>query len=140
MQALQETGAGGDEYLVFKESFRAHKNEKTGQMVKIRGSDDLKIPRKIAVFEPDKRFTIDSIEVEPLPVDHSIPGVCGFILHTSKDSIAYTADIRFHGRRRADSEQFAQKCANSSPDILLCEGTRVHETFTHTETQVEDDA
>lgn len=139
MQALQETGAGGDEYITFKESFHAHKNEKTGQMVKSRG-DELKIPRRIEVFEPTKRFTIDSIEVEPLPVDHSVPGVSGFILHTSKGSIAYTADIRFHGRRRSDSEDFVKKCANATPDMLLCEGTRVQETFSKTETQVEDDA
>jgi ribonuclease J len=139
MQALQETGVGGDEYITFKESFSARRNDKTGQMVKARG-DDLKTPRKITVFEPAKKFSIDSIEVEPLPVDHSIPGVSGFILHTSKGSIAYTADIRFHGRRRAESDKFIEKCANANPDILLCEGTRVHETFSQTEFEVEADA
>lgn len=139
MQALQETSAGGDEYITFKESFQVHKNEKSGQLVKSRSSD-LKVPRKITIFEPAKRFKIDSIEVEPLPVDHSIPGVSGFILHTSKGSIAYTADIRFHGRRKAESERFVEKCAQTNPDILLCEGTRVHETFSSTEFEVENDA
>lgn len=139
MQALQETSAGGDEYITFKESFQIRRNEKSGQMVKSRG-DDLKVPRKMVVFEPTKRFNVDSIEVEPLPVDHSIPGVSGFIIHTSKGSIAYTADIRFHGRRKKESESFIEKCANSTPDILLCEGTRVHETFSQTEFEVENDA
>lgn len=139
MQALQETGAGGDEYITFKESFVARRNDKSGQMTKARG-DELKMHRRIEVFEPTKKFSIDSIEVEPLPVDHSIPGVSGFILHTSKGSIAYTADIRFHGRRRKESEQFIEKCANVNPEILLCEGTRVHETFSQTEFEVEADA
>ena len=139
MQALQETGLGGDEYITFREDFRAHKSTRTGEMTKMRGND-LKSPRKIVVIEPLKKFAIDSIEVEPLPVDHSVPGVCGFILHTSRGSIAYTADIRFHGRRRSDSEKFVDTCAASSPDLLLCEGTRVHESFTQTEMQVEGDA
>ena len=34
-----------------------------------------------------------------MPVDHSIPGVDAFILHTSSGSIANTGDLRFHGRR-----------------------------------------
>jgi ribonuclease J len=67
-----------------------------------------------------------------------VPGVSGFILHTSKGSIAYIADIRFHGRRKQDSEQFVEKCASSDIDLLLCEGTRVHESFS-TEFEVEDD-
>lgn len=138
MQALQETSAGGDEYIMFRENFQLHRDKKTGELVRTR--DAQKFPRQINIFEPTKRFTIDSIEVEPLPVDHSIPGVSGFILHTSKGSIAYTADIRFHGRRKADSEKFVEKCAKANPDILLCEGTRVHETFSSTEYEVENDA
>lgn len=141
MQALQETGAGGagSEYVTFKEAFTAKRNDRTGQMVKARG-DDLKTPRRIVVFEPAKRFSIDSIEVEPLPVDHSIPGVSGFIVHTSKGSIAYTADIRFHGRKKAESERFVEGCASANPDVLLCEGTRVSETFSQTEFEVESEA
>ena len=138
LQCLQETSAGGDEYITFKENYHVHKNEKSGQLVKSRG-EEYHYPRQMVVFEPSKRFSIDSIEVEPLPVDHSLPGVSGFILHTSKGSIAYTADIRFHGRRRSDSEKFIEKCGNSAPDILLCEGTRVHETFSKTEFEVEND-
>jgi ribonuclease J len=128
----------GDEYITFKESFHVHQNAKTGQLVRSRG-EEYHSPRTMVVFEPTKRFSIDSIEVEPLPVDHSVPGVSGFILHTSKGSIAYTADIRFHGRRRSDSEAFVERCGQSNPDILLCEGTRVHETFSKTEFEVEND-
>jgi ribonuclease J len=69
MQALQETSNGGDEYITFKESYHVKKNDKTGQLVKSRG-DELRYGRKIVTFEPTKQFSIDSIEVEPLPVDH----------------------------------------------------------------------
>jgi ribonuclease J len=140
LQALQETSADGDEYITFKESFHIHKNERSGEMVRTRGGgESLETARSYVMVEPFKKFKIDSIEVEPLPVDHSVPGVCGFILYTSKGTIAYTADIRFHGRRAGDSEKFVDSCGAATPDILLCEGTRVAETFTETEMQVEED-
>lgn len=75
-----------------------------------------------------KKFSIDSIDVEPMPVDHSIPGVHAFILHTSSGSIANTADLRFHGRREKDTQQFVDRCGESSLDLLLCEGTRIAES------------
>jgi ribonuclease J len=93
----------------------------------------------ISVFENAKKFTLDSIEVEPLAVDHSLPGVTGVILHTSNGSIGYTADIRYHGRRAGDTERFVERCGNSDIDVLLCEGTRVEETFSATEFSVEQD-
>jgi ribonuclease J len=138
LQCLQDTSPNADEYITFKETYHVHKNEKTGQLVKTRG-DEHHYQRHMVVFEPTKRFAIDSIEVEPIPVDHSVPGVSGFILYTSKGSVAYTADIRFHGRRKPDSENFVQKRANSDIDLILCEGTRVHEPFSKTEFEVEND-
>ena len=137
MQALQETSAGGDEFITFKEKFRIYEN-KSGQMSRASG-EEYQQPRKITVFENLKKFNIDSIEVEPLAVDHSIPGVSGFVLHTSKGSISYTADIRFHGRRKSDSQEFVERCGNSDVDVMLCEGTRIAETFSKTEFEVEDD-
>ena len=73
----------------------------------------------------------------PMPVDHSIPGVDAFILHTSSGSIANTADLRFHGRRKDDTEKFVEKCGDSSLDLILCEGTRIAETQSITEYDVE---
>lgn len=137
MQALQETGAGGDELVTFKEKFKIYEN-KSGQMSRASG-EEYQQPRRISVFENLKKFSIDSIEVEPISVDHSVPGVSGFVLHTSKGSISYTADIRFHGRRKSDSQEFVERCGNSDVDVMLCEGTRIAETFSKTEFEVEDD-
>ena len=136
MQAFQDTGSS-EEYITFKENFQIKKN-KNGEISRTRG-DDMKYPRKINVFQDSKNFKIDSIEVEPIPIDHSFPGVCGFIFHTSNGSIGYTADIRFHGRRTSDTERFVDKCGESEIEMLLCEGTRVNESFSNTELDVENE-
>lgn len=136
LQGLQDTGSK-EEYLIFKNHFQTYTNNK-GELSKGKG-EDFQEPRKITVFQNAKSFSIDSIEVEPLAVDHSLPGVSGFILHTSKGSVAYTADLRFHGRRPSDTEGFVERCGDSEIDVLLCEGTRIHETFTETEFEVERD-
>jgi len=137
MQSFDDTG-NGEQYLELTEKFGFHKSEKgstKGMMVK---DSDVKTPRKIQVFESNKKFNIDSIEVTPLPVDHSISGVHGFILATSEGMLANTADIRFHGRRTKDTEKFVEKCAESSLDLLLCEGTRIDKTQSPTESDVEN--
>lgn len=137
MQAFQDTGSSED-YITFCTNFQIKKGKK-GEMTRDR-SDELKYPRKIVVFEEGKKFKIDSIEIEPIPIDHSLPGVCGFIFHTSSGSIGYTADIRFHGRRSVDTENFVDLCGKSHLDILLCEGTRIQEETSKTEIDVEIDA
>ncbi len=121
MQNFDETGS--DQYITLKERFQIYENKK-GEISRATG-DKVAIPRKIETFQSGKEFSIDSIKVEPLPVDHSIPGVHAFILHTSDGSIGNTADLRFHGRRKDDTEKFVQRCAESDLDVLLCEGTRV---------------
>ena len=72
LQGLQETG-GKEEYITFKRNFQIYKNKK-GEMSRGKG-EDYQEPRNISVFENGKKFTIDSVEVEPLAVDHSLPGV-----------------------------------------------------------------
>ena len=85
-----------------------------------------------------KEIKLDSIVATPMPVDHSLPGAHGFVLETSKGMIANTADLRFHGRRKKDTENFVKKCAESSIDILLCEGTRIDKPPHMTEFDIED--
>lgn len=138
MQALQETGSG-DEYLTYKESFKIYQNDKGGVSRARTDKNREIIERKTNLITPYKKFNIDSIEVEPIPVDHSLPGVCGFVIHTSKGSIGYTADLRFHGRRKSETEKFVEKCSTSDLDHILCEGTRIDEPTSTTEFEVEKD-
>lgn len=138
MQALEDTGSD-EEYLTFKENFRFYRN-KSGELSRATGADNrAEISRPINIIESGKKFYVDSIEVEPVAIDHSIPGVIGYILHTSEGSVACTADIRFHGRRKADSERFLERCASTSLSYLLCEGTRIAETNSKTELDVESE-
>ena len=133
MQNFDDTG--NDQYLTLKERFQIYENNR-GEMSRATG-DKVAVPRKIKTFESGKKFSIDSIEVDPLPVDHSIPGVHAFILNTPDGSIGNTADLRFHGRRKNDTENFVRKCENSDLDVLLCEGTRVDANPSLTEYDVE---
>ena len=136
MKNFDDTGKD-EQYLNATEKFQLKegKSGKTkGEMVKETGQ---KIERKIVTFESNKKFSIDSIEVEPLPVDHSITGVNGFILNTSSGSVANTADLRFHGRRPGETEKFVEKCSEASLDLLLCEGTRIDASSSKTEFDVE---
>jgi ribonuclease J len=133
MQNFDETGS--EQYLTLKERFKVYENNR-GEISRATG-DKVTIPRKIKVFESGKKFSIDSIEVNPLPVDHSIPGVHAFILNTSAGSIGNTADLRFHGRRSKDTEEFVQICKETDLDVLLCEGTRVDAPKSLTEYDVE---
>ncbi|CAE6485828.1 MBL fold metallo-hydrolase [Candidatus Nitrosotenuis uzonensis] len=137
MQSFDDTG-NGEQYLELTEKFGFHKSEKGSTKDLMVKDSGVKTPRKIQVFESNKKFNIDSIEVTPLPVDHSISGVHGFILATSEGMLANTADIRFHGRRTQDTEKFVEKCAESSLDLLLCEGTRINKTQSPTESDVEN--
>jgi len=135
IQGLQDVGSK-EEYVTFKRNFQIYENKK-GEISRGKG-EDFQEPRKISIFQNAKSFTLDSIEVEPLAIDHSLPGVTAIIFHTSRGSVAYTADIRYHGRRQAETEKFVERCGESDIDILLCEGTRINETFSKTEYDVED--
>ena len=133
MQNFDETGS--DQYLTQKEKFQTHQG-KDGKVMRTSG-DAAKVPRRIETFESGREFSIDSISVNPMPVDHSIPGVHAFILQTYDGIIGNTADLRFHGRQSDDTEKFVEKCAESDLDLLLCEGTRVSAAASLTEFDVE---
>jgi ribonuclease J len=91
-------------------------------------------------FRTGKRITIDSIEVKPVHVDHSIPAAYGFIIHASEGTVVYTGDVRMHGPKKNLTEEFVERARESKPDALICEGTRMalkEKRKNYTESQVE---
>ena len=63
--------------------------------------------------------------VTPFPVDHSIPGACAYLIEYDGGTLAYTGDLRFHGRMGHLTESSIEKIAAAHPDALLIEGTNL---------------
>lgn len=136
MQGFQDMG-GDEEYITYKENFKFYENSRGGYSRAKKEENRDEIPRNIQVINPNKKLKFDSITVESIPIDHSLPGVFGFLIHTSEGDIGHTADIRLHGRKPQDSQNFIDKCGSENVDYLLCEGTRIDKQDTITEFDVE---
>jgi len=97
---------------------------------------------EINTFKSGDKIKIKHLVIEPIHVEHSIPGAYGYIIHTSKGAVVYTGDFRLHGPMKSMSEEFIKKAAEAKPIALLCEGTRMaYETEkNYTEKDVEDKA
>ena len=76
-------------------------------------------------FRTGSKVKVGSMEVEPIHVDHSVPGAYGFLVHTSDGCVAYTGDLRVHGPRADMTREFVSKAAREKPIAMICEGTRV---------------
>ena len=83
------------------------------------------IKRIFKTFRTGKKITIDSLEIEPIHVDHSVPGSYGFIIHTSKGSLIYTGDLRMHGLHAEMTTDFMEAVKESKPIAMITEGTRI---------------
>jgi len=98
---------------------------------------------KFQPFRTGKKIKLDNLEIEPMHVDHSIPGAYGFIVHTSQGSVIYSGDYRLHGPMRKMTEEFASAAAECCPDLMISEGTRVSpeaDGKLHSEARVKDES
>ncbi len=89
---------------------------------------DFKAPpveRSFRLFKTGDKLKIGSIEVEPVHVDHSVPGAYGFIIHTSEGTVVYTGDLRLHGNNPKMTHDFVKKAQDAKPDVMITEGTRI---------------
>ena len=76
--------------------------------------------------------------IEHWPVDHSLLGGVGYVVETDAGWVAYTGDIRFHGREGHRTQAFAERLAELRPVALLCEGTHLYAPTKTTEAEVRD--
>jgi ribonuclease J len=92
-------------------------------------------------FRTNDVIKIDPLEIEPIHVDHSVPGAYGFIIHTSKGELVYTGDLRAHGPKKEMTEEFITKACESKPVAMITEGTRIVEKrprINYSESEVKD--
>lgn len=80
---------------------------------------------------------VGAMTVRCLPVDHDVPGACGYLVTTPDGSIAYTGDIRFHGHHPELSNAFVD--AVRGVDVLITEGTTLSFTPQDGPPRTEDD-
>jgi ribonuclease J len=95
------------------------------------------------LFRTGQRVKIGTLTVEPIHVDHSVPGAYGFVIHTSNGSIVYSGDYRLHGPMAYMTREFARKAAGSDPTLMISEGTRVcpeEEHMIHSESRVKNES
>ncbi|MEM5777272.1 MAG: MBL fold metallo-hydrolase [Candidatus Aenigmatarchaeota archaeon] len=116
LKALQETGQGvfNSDFYWYKENF-------------VKRGKKPQHERKYHTFRTGDKVKIGDAEIEPIHVDHSIPGAYGFIIHTNNGSLCYTGDLRVHGNKGFMTEEFVEKASSEDIDILLCEGTKINE-------------
>ncbi|MBU4342035.1 MAG: MBL fold metallo-hydrolase [Candidatus Altiarchaeota archaeon] len=76
-------------------------------------------------FKTGDKIGVGSLELEPIHVDHSIPGAYGYVIHTSEGAVVYTGDLRMHGPMASMTQEFIRKAKESKPVAMITEGTRM---------------
>lgn len=140
LQALEETGSNPCSDLVSGcEAFSFYENKKGEQSRVTRKHEEYVFSRKFEVMQPNKRVRIGCLEIEMVPVDHSLPGACGFIIYSDEGNLVYTGDLRFHGSNGELSKCFVKKARSIKPTWLLVEGTRIDEEDGWSENKVKQE-
>ncbi|MEK6888168.1 MAG: MBL fold metallo-hydrolase [Candidatus Aenigmatarchaeota archaeon] len=136
LHSIQETGnASFSEFIDFKDAFEQTPRLREAGYTWLQGKI-ARTSRNIKPLKPPEPVNIGHIKVEPHYVDHSLPGACGLIIHTSAGIVVYTGDMRFRGRRRQDTEAFLARAAELHPDYMLCEGSLINKLNPGTEDDI----
>jgi len=78
-----------------------------------------------STFRTGEKISFDDVDVEPVHVDHSVPGAYGFLIGTTAGTIVYTGDLRRHGPASYLTDDFVKKASKYDPVALIIEGTRL---------------
>lgn len=128
LHVLEETGSSPLSDLVTTCKAFSFYNNKKGELSRVtRKQDDYVYHRDYRIMQPNTAVKVGSLEVEMVPVDHSLPGACGFIIYSDEGNLVYTGDIRFHGSHSEKSKHFVEKAKSAKPTWLISEGTRITE-------------
>ena len=139
MQCLEETGSNPlSDFITACEAFQFYENKKGGLSRVTRKNKRFVHERDFKIMKPETKENVKDLEIEMVPVDHSIPGACGYIVYSDEGNLVYTGDIRFHGSRSEQSRRFVEKAKLARPKWLLCEGTRIDKTHKDSEEAVKE--
>jgi len=126
LQCIEETGKGTfSDFCTYCKAFAFYKNKKGGYIRVTRRNKEYVTEREYNVMEPKRKVKVGSLEIEMAPVDHSLPGACGFIVYSDEGNLVYSGDLRFHGLHGEKSYKFIERAKESEPETFLCEGTRI---------------
>jgi len=141
LETLEQCSAGSFcDYVNITENFQL-KEKKTGSgYSKIISRDEMCTPRDYQVFDESiANVQIGGLRIEAIPVNHSLPGACAYIIYTSDGPMVYTGDLRFHGYAGELSQRFVERAAAANPIVMLCEGTRVDTDDCFSEAEVKEE-
>jgi ribonuclease J len=88
-------------------------------------------------FRTGEKKRIGSLEIEPIHVDHSVPGAYGFVVQTSNGAIVYTGDFRLHGAKPEMTRDLAEKAKETEPVAIITEATNMTGATVSSEAEVE---
>jgi len=138
LAAIEMTSTPGfNDFTRFRETFKTRPKKSGAGLTRVKGGESEE-DRDFGVMEEGKRVSIGDIVVEAVPVNHSLPGACGYIIHTTGGALVYTGDLRFHGYGGELTRRFIERAAEVEPATLVCEGTRIGEVESITEQDVQE--
>lgn len=137
--ALEVTSnTGFTDYTSFTHTFQLRPRKRGEGVTRIEGKE-ARGPRDFRSLEGFQGLIqVGPVAVEAVPVNHSLPGACAYIVHTSAGAIVYTGDIRFHGYSGKLSREFVSRAAAAKPVALIAEGTRIEGGESLSEAQVQE--
>lgn len=71
-------------------------------------------------LRPGETAAVGGVAFEAVPVDHDVPGACGFLISTADGTVCYTGDLRLHGFHGGRTLAFARRAAGC--DVCVTEG------------------
>ncbi|MDQ5823406.1 MAG: MBL fold metallo-hydrolase [Chloroflexota bacterium] len=142
LQFLQETQLAGEASYLSGKRFVPRTNQ-----ARLKKAQRITWQRTAVGCELQRPYVLGHTSVCFCGVDHSVPGATAIVIMTPDVLLAYTGDLRQHGRRAAETSRFvetvqklkAQADEEGKRTVLLCEGTRFSDTSRHTEAHVESD-
>lgn len=124
LQCIEETGRGAfSEFCTCCEAFTFYKTQR-GKLAKVNKKKKEFVTKR--TYTTEETVELVSLTVEMVPVDHSLPGACAFIVYSDEGNVVYSGDLRFRGLNGEKSDEFVKKAKKAEPKFFICEGTRIN--------------